>query len=132
MGRGKGWSKEEDNLVRKCAGMMSFESIAERLEGRSALSVQLYMHRNGIPTRRVLARPIVKLMIQIKFGDENWFAPNKSFYQKVGIGQQRFQNLSKGYDQPTQDELIRISRVLNMQLDEMLKMQEATQLDLFE
>lgn len=125
------WSKEEDEFVRENAGMMSFKSIGEILN-RSALSVQLYMHRKKIPTRPVLSRPIVKLMIQTKFGDENLFTPNRAFYQRVGIGMKRFQKLSKGYCQPTQEEIIKISRALNLQPDEMLKLQDATQLNLFD
>ena len=132
MAREKSWSPEEDRIVRVNAGMMSFASIAELLPGRSALAVQLYMHRNGIPVRPVLKRPIVRLMIQTKFGDENLFTPNRNFYQRVGIGMKRFQNLAKGYCQPTQEEIIKISRALNMQPDEMLKLQDATQLDLFD
>lgn len=131
MAREKSWSEEEDRFVRTNAGMMSFENIGVAL-GRSALAVQLYMHRKGIPTRPVLKRPIVRLMIQTKFGDENLFTPNRAFYQRVGIGMKRFQNLSKGYCQPTQEEIIKISRALNMQPDEMLKLQDATQLDLFD
>lgn len=131
MARSKSWTEDEDRFVRTNAGMMSFENIGLAI-GRSALAVQLYMHRNGIATRQVLQRPIVRLMIQTKFGDEKLFVPNRAFYQRVGIGMKRFQNLSKGYCQPTQDELIRISRALNMQPDEMMKLQDATQLDLFE
>lgn len=128
----KRWSPYEDHIVRANAGKMSFATIAELLPGRSALAVQLYMHRNGIPVRPVLKRPIVRLMIQTKFGDENLFHPNRNFYQRLGIGMKRFQNLAKGYVQPTQDEIIKISRALNMQPDEMLKLQDATQLNLFE
>ena len=131
MARERSWTEEEDEYVRKNAGMMSFENIGLSI-GRSALAVQLYMHRKGIATRPVLKRPIVRLMIQTKFGDENLFTPNRAFYQRVGIGMKRFQNLSKGYCQPTQEEIIKISRALNMQPDEMLKLQDATQLNLFD
>lgn len=131
MPRERSWTEEEDEFVRKNAGMMSFENIGFAI-GRSALAVQLYMHRKGIATRPVLKRPIVRLMIQTKFGDENLFTPNRAFYQRVGIGMKRFQNLSKGYCQPTQEEIIKISRALNMQPDEMLKLQDATQLNLFD
>lgn len=131
MARERSWTEEEDEFVRENAGMMSFENIG-LLIGRSALAVQLYMHRKGIATRPVLKRPIVRLMIQVKFGDESLFTPNRAFYQRVGIGMKRFQKLSKGYCQPTQEEIIKISRALNMQSDEMLKLQDATQLNLFD
>lgn len=131
MAREKSWSKEEDKFVRENAGMMSFENIGLAL-GRSSLAVQLYMHRKGIPIRPVLKRPIVKLMIQTKFGDVNYFSPTREFYKRVGIGMKRFQSLAKGYCQPTQEEIIKISRALNMNHSEMLKLQDATQLDLFE
>lgn len=131
MARERSWTEEEDRFVRTNAGMMSFENIGFAI-GRSALAVQLYMHRKGIATRPVLKRPIVRLMIQAKFGDESLFTPNRAFYQRVGIGMKRFQNLSKGYCQPTQEEIIKISRALNMQPDEMLKLQDATQLNLFD
>lgn len=133
MARADSWSPEEDRIVRANAGMMSFRDIASLLPNkRSALAVQLYMHRKGIATRRILPRPIVKMMIDIKFGDASLFTPNRAFYQRVQIGMKRFQDLAKGYTQPTQEEIIRISRALNMQADEMLKLQDATQLYLFD
>lgn len=135
MARTKGsrsWSAEEDRIVRLNAGVRNFEGIAELLPGRSALAVQLYMYRKRIPVRRVLARPIVTLMLRLKFGDETLFAPNRAFYERAGVSCVRFQRLAQGYVQPTQEEIIRISRALNMQPDEMLKLQDATQLDLFE
>jgi len=135
MGRVQGskrWSAEEDRIVRLNAGVRSFKGIAELLPGRSALAVQLYMYRNRIPVRRVLARPIVTLMLRTKFGDETLFAPNRAFYERAGMSSVRFQRLAHGYVQPTQEEIVRISRALNMQPDEMLKLQDAMQLYLFE
>ncbi len=135
MNRVKGsrsWSDEEDRIVRQNAGMMSFAALAELLPGRSALAVQLYMYRKKIPVRRVLQRPIVTLMLRTKFGDETLFMPNRAFYEKAGMSSMRFNRLAQGYAQPTQDEIIRLSRALNMQPEEMLRLQDATQLDLFE
>lgn len=135
MNRVKGsrsWSEEEDRIVRQNAGMMSFAALAELLPGRSALAVQLYMYRKKIPVRRVLQRPIVTLMLRTKFGDETLFMPNRVFYEKVGMSSMRFNRLAQGYAQPTQDEIIKLSRALNMQPEEMLKLQDATQLYLFE
>lgn len=135
MNRVKGsrsWSEEEDRIVRQNAGMMSFAALAELLPGRSALAVQLYMYRKKIPVRRVLQRPIVTLMLRTKFGDETLFMPNRAFYEKAGMSSMRWNQLAQGYAQPTQDEIIRLSRALNMQPEEMLKLQDATQLDLFE
>ncbi|MBR1791702.1 MAG: SANT/Myb domain-containing protein [Bacteroidaceae bacterium] len=126
------WSAEEERIVRANAGMMSYESIAELLPGRSAMAVQLFIYRRRIPVRRTVARPIIQIMLRTKFGDETLFTPNKDFYRKAKIGSRRFQDLSRGYAQPTQEEIIRISRALSMKPDEMLAMQEATQLDLFE
>ena len=134
MGRVKGsrsWSAEEDRIVRLYAGVMSYEGIADLLPGRSALAVQLYMYRKRIPVRRVLARPIVTLMLRTKFGDETLFAPNRGFYERAGVSCVRFQRLAQGYAQPTQEEIIRLSRALNLQPEEMLRLQDATQLDLF-
>jgi plasmid maintenance system antidote protein VapI len=90
------------------------------------------MYRKKIPVRRVLARPIVTLMLRTKFGDETLFAPNRAFYERAGVSCQRFQRMAQGYAQPTQEEIVRISRALNMKPEEMLKLQDATQLDLFE
>lgn len=135
MARVKGsrsWSAEEDRIVRQYAGVMSFKDIAELLPGRSALAVQLYMYRKRIPVRRVLARPIVTLMLRTKFGDETLFQPNRGFYERAGVSCVRFQRLAHGYVQPTQEEIIRLSRALNMQPEEMLRLQDAMQLDLSE
>lgn len=129
--RGPTWTKKEEAIVRNNAGMMSFENIG-KLIGRSALSVQLFMYRKKIPSRRQIARPIVTLMLRTKFGDETLFQPNKAFYARVEMSSRRFQTLAQGYAQPTQDEIIRISRALSMRPDEMLKLQDATQLELFE
>ena len=135
MNRVKGsrsWSAEEDEIVRQNAGMMSFADLADLLPGRSALAVQLYIYRRKYPIRRVLKRPIVKLMLRTKFGDETLFTPNKAFYARAGMSSVRFNRLAQGYAQPTQDGIIKLSRALNMQPEEMLQLQDATQLDLFE
>ncbi|MBR4533105.1 MAG: SANT/Myb domain-containing protein [Bacteroidaceae bacterium] len=126
------WTSEEERIVRANAGMMSFESIAELLPGRTAMAVQLFIYRRRIPLRRMVARPIIQIMLQTKFGDETLFAPNREFYRRAKIGCRRFQDLSRGYAQPTQEEIIRIARALSMKPDEMLAMQECTQLDLFD
>lgn len=126
------WTAEEERIVRANVGMMSYESIAELLPGRTAMAVQLFIYRRHIPLRRQVARPIIQVMLQTKFGDETLFAPNRAFYRNAKIGSRRFQNLARGYAQPTQEEIVRIARALSMQPDEMLKMQESTQLDLFD
>lgn len=126
------WSAEEERIVRANAGMMSYESIAELLPGRSAMAVQLFIYRKRIPIRRPVLRPIIQIMLRTKFGDETLFAPNREFYRKIKMGSRRFQTLSRGYAQPTQEEIIRIARALSMKPDEMLAMKECTQLELFD
>ena len=124
------WSAEEDRIVRQNAGMMGYEQLAELLPGRSAEAVQLYMYRHHLPVRRQLRKAIVPEMLRLKFGDATMFAPNKAFYGRIKVSTQRWNKLRFGYDQPTQEEIVRIARALNMQPDEMLKLQDAMQLEL--
>ena len=128
----KNWSAEEERIVRANAGMMSFQALAELLPGRSAAAVQLYMYRHQIPVRRQLKRAIVPEMLRIKFGDASLFSANKAFYTRAKITSQRWNRLRYGYEQPRQEEIVSIARALNMEPKEMMLMQDAMQLDLFE
>ncbi len=129
--RGPTWTKEEEGIVRENAGKLSFAEIGEMI-GRSPLAVQLFMFRNHIASRKVLRRPIIKLLLRRKFVDESWFSPNKAFYEQIEMSARRFQDLAAGYKQPTQGELSRIRKVLNVSSKEMQEIQEATQLFLFD
>ena len=126
------WSSDEDRIVRANAGMMGYGELAELVPGRSAAAVQLYMYRHQIPVRRQLKRAIVPEMLRVKFGDASMFAPNRAFYERVKLSTQRWNRLRLGYEQPKQEEIVRIARALNMDAKEMVMLQDAMQLELFD
>ena len=99
--------------------------------GRSERAVRLYMFRHGIPLRQQTKCPTIPHLLEIKFGNANWFHPTREFYEQVGITQKRWQDLRMQYAAPTQEELVKISRVLHLQTEEALQLVDSVQLELF-
>lgn len=125
------WSQEDKDFLMKNRRRMTVKQMAEAL-GRSETAVKLFMFRNRLPVGRQVKCPTVVHLLQIKFGDEKWFTPNREFYEKVKIGQRRWQQLAWGYTNPTEEELKRIAHVFNMQEEDWVKLLDASQLNLFD
>lgn len=102
-----------------------------RLLSKSDTAVYLYCYRNNIPLHPRLKNPMMRNLLQIKFGKPEFFQPNKAFYRLVGINQKRWSELACGYVQPTQDELMRVAKALNFSVEETFKLMDSRQLDLF-
>lgn len=125
------WSQEDIELVEYGQkNNLSLQQIAEQV-GRTPAAVRVFMYRNGFSLKRKLACPLVEKLISIKFADPNWFKPNREFYNKVQIGQKRFTNLRLGYANPTEEEMRKIAKVLDISSDDLLKLFASRQLDLF-
>ena len=109
---------------------MTLDDIALRL-GRSVDAVYLYAYRHHIPVKPRLKNPMMRRLLEIKFGNPDFFHPSKDFFRQVGINQKRWTELAWGYVQPSQDELKRAAVILNFSVEETFKLMEARQLDLF-
>ena len=124
------WTEIERRFLMENLPTMPIHQIAERI-GRSERAVRLYMFRQGIPIRQQTKCPTIPRLLEIKFGSANWFRPTREFYEQVGITQKRWQDLRMQYAAPTQEELVRISRVLHLQTDEALQLIDSVQMELF-
>jgi hypothetical protein len=74
---------------------------------------------------------MMRRLLEIKFGNPDFFHPSKDFFRQTGINQKRWTELAWGYEQPTQDELKRAAVILNFTVEETFKLMEARQLELF-
>ena len=130
MKKNSNWTEIEQRFLLENLGIMPIHQIAQRI-GRSERAVRLYMFRHGIPLRQQTKCPTIPHLLEIKFGNANWFHPTREFYEQVGITQKRWQDLRMQYAAPTQEELVRISRVLHLQVEEALQLVDSVQLELF-
>ena len=131
MAKKSNWSPSEDQFLREqLAKNVPLNSIAESLK-KSEDAVYLYCYRHHIALRPRLKNPMMRRLLEIKFGDPDFFKPNKGFFHQTGINQKRWAELSWGYVQPSQEELKRAAVALNFTVEETFKLMEARQLDLF-
>lgn len=132
MAKKSNWSPVEDKLLRELlADGSPLSDIALALQ-RTEDAVYLYCYRHHIPLRPRLKNPMMRRLLQIKFGDPDFFHPNKAFFSSSGINQKRWSDLAWGYTQPTQDELMRVAKILNFSIDEAFQLMESRQLNLFD
>lgn len=73
------WRPDEDRYVRENVNKKTLEQMAEHL-GRSALAVQLYMHRKHIVVGQTVKRNLVQEILRLKFRHPENFMPNRAFY----------------------------------------------------
>ncbi len=122
------WQPHEDEFVRLQANKLTPEQMSEHL-GRSALAVQLYMHRHHISVGSKIKRNLVQEILRIKFRHPENFLPGKSFYRTTGINQKRWWDIFHGRRNITQEEYLALSHYFGITLEEAF---EARQLLLFE
>lgn len=128
----KNWTPDEDRILRQeIARHTPIESIA-RMLNKTEMALYLYTYRHRIPLRKALKNPMMRKMIEIKFGSVEFFTPTREFYKKANLSQKRWSELVFGYAQPTQDELKRVAKVINFSVDEAFRLMEARQMQLFE
>lgn len=132
MGKKANWSPAEDRVLRdeleKHTPLKDIASLLDKTEE----AVYLYCYRHNIPLRIRLKNPMMRNLLEIKFGTPEFFRPGKEFFLRVGINQKRWAELSWGYIQPTQHEMMRVAKELNFTVEETFKLMDARQLDLFE
>ena len=105
MSKKSNWSAAEDKFLREQLSKgLSLKSIAASM-GRSEDAVYLYCYRHHITLKPVLKNPMMRRLLEIKFGNPDFFHPSKDFFRQTGINQKRWTELAWGYVQPTQDEL---------------------------
>lgn len=122
------WQPDEDRYVRENVNKKTLEQMAEHL-GRSALAVQLYMHRKHIVVGQTVKRNLVQEILRLKFRHPENFMPNRAFYQEVGINQMRWWDIFYGRKNINQEEYIALSKYFGITLEEAFA---ARQLCIFE
>ena len=126
------WSALDEKILKDMlAEHRDLKEIAARV-GRSVKSVYLYCYRHRIPVRQTLDKPLMVEMLRIKFGNPNYFQPNAEFFKLTGMTTKRWADLSFGYCQPTQQEMLATAQAINLSLPEAFALMEARQLTLFD
>ena len=127
MNNGK-WKPHEEAFVRDNAGKLTLQQIAD-IVGRSALAVQLFMHRKQIVVGQTVKRNLVQEMLRIKFKHPKNFLPTRAFYQTVAINQMRWWDIFYGRKSISQQEYIALCEYFGVTMHEAF---EARQLCIFE
>lgn len=127
MNNGK-WKPHEEAFVRDNAGKLTLQQLADSV-GRSALAVQLFMHRKQIVVGQTVKRNLVQEVLRIKFKHPENFLPTRAFYQAVGINQMRWWDIFYGRKSISQKEYIALCEYFGVTMQEAF---EARQLCIFE
>ena len=123
------WSPAEDATLRsELEKKTPLKDIADML-CKTEDAVYLYCYRHDIPLRPRLNNPMMRNLLEIKFGRPELFHPDRDFLIRVGINQKRWSELAWGY---VQDEMMRVATELNFTVEETFKLMDSRQLDLFE
>ena len=88
----KHWTTAEENFVAENADKMTTAEIARKIN-RTEVAVQQYMHRKRINPYEKVVRNLVREILTKKFTNPEYFNPNRSFYDSVGITQKRWWDL---------------------------------------
>lgn len=127
----RNWTAEEDRILkREISNHRPIASIA-RLLGKSETAVYLYAYRHRIALKPTIKNPMMRNLIELKFGSVEYFSPTREFFQKVNISQKRWSELVFGYAQATTDEVLRAAKTLNFSLDEAFKLMDCRPQSLF-
>ena len=78
------WTEADDMFLRKHVGNTPIKVIADCLN-KTVRAVKLYCYRQNIPVRQTVNRPILVELMKIKFGQPEFFRPNRKFFDEVGI-----------------------------------------------
>jgi hypothetical protein len=121
------WTQKEKEYVLGNIGKKDFEEIGREI-GRSGLAVKLFVHRKRLAVGKTVRNNILIKLLEVKFGNPEYFNPTREFYQKAGMTQMRFWALYKGEVQITEKEYITIREHLNI---DAVAAFEARQLNIF-
>jgi hypothetical protein len=109
------WTKEQEEYLRDNLGKKTFEEISRHI-GKSPQAVKLYIYRKRIVSRLCVKRNLIVELLTLKLGNLEYFYITTFFLKAVKINQKRFWRLYRGEIQPTDDEYIRLCRVLGVDL----------------
>ena len=107
---------------------MTTAEIARKIN-RTEVAVQQYMHRKRINPYEKVVRNLVREILTKKFTNPEYFNPNRSFYDSVGITQKRWWDLYYGRKPISDNEYKKLSSHFGIELDDII-MNE--QLNLFD
>lgn len=121
------WTPEQIEFVKKNFTTMTIEDMADTLI-KSYAAVQQFMHRHRLAISSVKRNVIIELL-KIKFVNPEYFTPNKSFYEAVGLTTARWWDLYYGRKSPTSEEYVTIATHFKVSIQEAF---DSRQLSIFE
>lgn len=122
------WTADEKKILRDNIGKRSAEEIAEMV-GRTPNAVKIYALRKRLSWKPGVKKNLIIEVLQLKFGNPEYFAPTREFYETVGITQMRFWALYRGECAPTEKEYNSLKKHFGVSSAEIF---ENRQLNLFE
>ncbi len=133
----KNWSTADEDLLRRKVNEwnqkrqpLNMEFLARRLK-RTEEAIYLKAYRLRLPLRPQCARPTMRKIMELKFGDVSLFQANRAFYQATRISQKRWPALLYGYEEPTQDEIERVASYLHIDQRDWIRFIKEYQQQLF-
>lgn len=134
----KNWNEADENLLRRKVQEWNDKSqqidmgfLAKRLN-RTEEAIYLKAYRMKLPLRPQCARPTMRRIMELKFGDVTLFQANRQFYVATGISQKRWPSLLYGYEEPTQDEIERVANYLHIDQRDWIRFVKDFQMNLFD
>ncbi len=134
----KNWNSEDERLLSKKVNEwqrkgepVDIAFLAKRLN-RSQEAIYLKAYRMRLPLRPQCARPTMRRIMEMKFGDITLFQANRQFYNSTGVSQKRWPALLYGYEEPTQDEIERVANYLHIDQRDWIRFVKDYQLTLFD
>ena len=115
----KHWTTAEENFVTENADKMTTAEIARKIN-RTEVAVQQYMHRKRINPYEKVVRNLLREILTKKFTNPEYFNPNRSFYDSVGITQKRWWDLYYGRKPISDNEYKKLSSHFGIELDDII------------
>lgn len=119
------WPLEYEQYVRDNADKLTLAQMAEHL-GKSKLAIKLFMHRRQIVVGHTVKRNLAQEILRLRFRYPEDFAPNRRFYQTVGINQMRWWDIYNGRKPVTPEEYQALTEYFGITLEEAFNAQQLT------
>ena len=77
------WTPDEDRRLRRMVEEHKPIEVMARILGKSEMAVYLYAYRHRIALRHTVKNPLMRNLVEIKFGNVEYFQPTRQFYRNA-------------------------------------------------
>ena len=124
------WTQAEELFLVENISKIPMAELAEKLQ-RTERAINLHLHQQlrGKKPHIPESRNMLIKAFELKFVNHRWFRPTREFYSLANITQKRYNAIIKGQNKVTNEEFLRIAKVLNLACDEILDCRQLTLFD---